>query len=146
MSAAPFVVTPADYAKGLSVVGEEIVVLASGHRTGGYEVFLQRGPGGVGPPPHSHDWDETFVVTKGDVLFGVGEHESVATPGTLVHVPAGQTHWFRLGDGGAEMISMTSRLGASEFFTEVDREVAPGPPDLAVLGQVADRHKIRFGG
>jgi hypothetical protein len=66
-----------------------------------------------------------------------------------VHVPAGQTHWFRLGDGGAEMISMismTSRLGASEFFTEVDREVAPGPPYLAVLGQVADHHKIKLGG
>ncbi|HEY1447533.1 MAG TPA: cupin domain-containing protein [Caulobacteraceae bacterium] len=146
MSAVPFVVTPSDYSKALHVVGEEITVLASGLQTGGYEVFLQKGPAGVGPPPHSHDWDETFLVTKGQVVFGMGEHESVATPGTLVHVPAGQTHWFRLGDEGAEMVSMTSRLGASEFFAEVDREVAPGPPDLPTLGRVADRHGIKIGG
>lgn len=145
MPAAPFIVYPADYSKPLHVVGEEITVLASGHQTNGYEVFLQKGPAGVGPPPHSHDWDETFVVTKGEVVFGVGDHESVATTGTLVHVPAGQTHWFRLGDGGAEMISMTSCLGASEFFAEVDREVPPGPPDLSILGAIAERRGLKIG-
>jgi hypothetical protein len=32
----------------------------------------------------------------------------------LVHLPAGTTHSFRFGKGGGEMVSMTSRLGASQ--------------------------------
>lgn len=142
----PFVVTPEDYAKGLSVVGEQIVVLASGRRTGGYEVFLQTGPEGVGPPPHRHDWDETFVVTKGEVHFGYDDKELTAKAGALVHLPAGTTHWFRLGKGGAEMISMTSRLGASDFFTEVDAKVDPTAPDFEGLAAVAGGHGITIGG
>jgi quercetin dioxygenase-like cupin family protein len=145
MGAEPFFVTPASYDPALRVVGEEITVLASGRRTGGYEVFLQKGPAGVGPPPHNHDWDETFVVTRGEVTFGIGGLEQTVGPGALVHVPAGHTHWFRFGDKGAEMISVTSRLGASVFFAEVDREVAPGPPDLPTLAAVAERHKINIG-
>jgi hypothetical protein len=42
----------------------------------------------------------------------------IAKSGTLVHIPGGTTHSFRFGVGGGEMISMTSRAGASAFFTE----------------------------
>ena len=39
-------------------------MLASGAQTGGYEIFLQVGPEGSGPPPHNHPWDESFYVTS----------------------------------------------------------------------------------
>ena len=39
-----FVVTPATKPAPLNVVGEQITVLASGSRTGGYEIFRQAGP------------------------------------------------------------------------------------------------------
>ena len=130
----------------LNVVGEEITVLASGERTHGYEVFLQRGAAGTGPPPHSHDWDETFYVTKGEIEFGLGEATtSVAKPGTLVHVPAGATHWFRFCEGGGEMVSLTSRLGASKLFADIDRSLPPGPPDLGILTTVANRNGVKVG-
>jgi hypothetical protein len=58
----PFIVAPEDYADSLDIVGEHVTVLASGERTQGYEIFLQRGPEGSGPPPHSHPWDESFFV------------------------------------------------------------------------------------
>jgi hypothetical protein len=91
-----------------------------------------------GPPPHSHPWDEAFYVTEGDVIFGAGEFQDViAKPGTLVHIPGNTTHWFRFGAGGGEMISMTSRAGASVFFTEVDAEILPTDPDFGALAVVA---------
>ena len=133
MTAEPFVVTPTNYDRALNVVGEEITVLASGERTLGYEVFLQRGAAGTGPPPHSHDWDETFYVTKGEIEFGLGDDTSVARPGTLVHVPAGATHWFRFCEGGGEMVSLTSRLGASKLFADIDRSLPPGWPCITIV-------------
>jgi hypothetical protein len=45
----PFIVAPEDYADSLDIVGEHVTVLASGERTQGYEIFLQRGPEGSGP-------------------------------------------------------------------------------------------------
>lgn len=142
MTAQPFVVDAKDYERPLNVVGETIVVLASGERTGGYEIFLQRGPEASGPPPHSHPWDESFFVTRGEIAFGIGEETRVAKPGTLVHLPAGTLHWFRFGKGGGEMISMTSRLGASKMFADLDREVSPTNPDLGKLVEVGLRHEL----
>jgi quercetin dioxygenase-like cupin family protein len=127
----------------LQVVGEEITVLASGGQTGSYEIFRQVGPENSGPPPHSHPWDEAFYVIAGDIAFGVGDTEMVAVPGTFVHLPAGTTHWFRFSKGGGEMISMTSREGASHMFADIDREVAPNEPDLDKLVQIAGRHGLK---
>jgi quercetin dioxygenase-like cupin family protein len=89
MAVIPFITAPEDYAPALDIVGEHVTVLASGEATGGYEVFLQRGPEGSGPPPHSHPWDESFFVVKGQIDFGIGPESKTASPGTLVHLPAG---------------------------------------------------------
>jgi hypothetical protein len=63
----PFVVLPESRARALDVVGEKITVLASVDDTHGYELFFQDGTKGTGPPPHSHDWDESFFVLRGDI-------------------------------------------------------------------------------
>lgn len=138
----PFVVTPNSYPHPLNVVGEHITVLASGEATGSYEIFLQQGPEGSGPPPHSHPWDESFYITKGEMEFGVGNKTMTAPTGTLVHLPAGTIHWFRFGKGGGEMISMTSRLGASRMFEDIDREILPDRPDLEKLLGIGARHSL----
>ena len=143
MTAKPFVVAPKDYAPALNIVGEHVTVLASGEATAGYEIFLQRGPEGSGPPPHSHPWDESFFVLKGEIDFGIGAESTTAVAGTLVHLPAGTLHWFRFGKGGAEMVSMTSCLGASKLFTDLAKEVAPVDPDLGKLAAVGARHGLK---
>lgn len=129
----PIIVTTGNAPRPLNIVGEQLTILASGAQTGSYEIFHQVGPEGSGPPPHNHPWDEAFYVIKGDVAFGVDDRELVAHPGTLVHLPAGTTHWFRFGPGGGEMVSMTSREGASHMFTDFDREISPTAPDLGKL-------------
>lgn len=139
----PIVMFPDQRPAPLKVVGEEITVLAPGSATGSYEIFRQNGPDGSGPPPHSHPWDEAFYVTEGSVHFGIdGRPDLEATAGTLVHVPAGATHWFRFGANGGDMISVVSRPGASAFFTQVDREVSPADPDLGALVGIASSHGL----
>jgi quercetin dioxygenase-like cupin family protein len=143
MKAQPFAVTPDDYARALNVVGEKITILAANSATHGYEIFLQRGDEGTGPPPHSHDWDESFYVVKGNVEISYADRKLMAAAGTLVHLPAGTVHSFRFGAGGGEMISVTGASGtASQLFTSIDREIAPGPPDIPKLIAVARKNGV----
>src|SRR3974377_289570 len=107
MSMKPFTVFPESRPRSLNVVGEQNTILAAKEGTHGCEVFLQDGPDGSGPPPHSHPWDETFYLIRGDIEFGIDQKSMIAKPGTLVHLPAGTVHWFRYGKGGGQMISMT---------------------------------------
>ena len=59
-----------------------------------------------------------------------------------MHLPAGTVHWFRFGQDGGEMLSMTSRLGASKMFSDFAREIAPVNPDLGKLAEVGARHGL----
>src|SRR5262245_48700159 len=138
---AAFTVAP-EHRRPLNVVGEQLSVLASGAQTGSYEVFHHDGPEGRGAVPHSHPWDESFYVIDGEVTFSINGRQGIAAPGTFVHLPAGTTHWFRAGTGGAEMLSITSREGASHLFADVDREVSAEQPDLTRLLEVCDRHGL----
>ena len=146
MTAKPIIVSPADYDRRLAVVGEYITVLASRDKTDGYEVFLQEGPEGSGPPPHSHGWDESFFVIEGTVEFGHGEEHLSAGPGTLVHLPAGTTHWFRFAPGGGRMLSISGAgSNAARMFTAMDAEIPEGPPDIPKVIDVARRHGLTIG-
>jgi quercetin dioxygenase-like cupin family protein len=118
----PRIVSPEQRPSKLNVAGIELTVLASFAETQGYEIFHQRGPAGKGPGKHYHPWDESFYVIEGEVICGVGELESTATAGTLVHIPAGSIHWYRFGDAGGEIISMTSQGNASAMYEAFDRE------------------------
>jgi quercetin dioxygenase-like cupin family protein len=125
-------------------VGEQITVLASNAATGGYEIFLQDGPPGSGPPPHAHPWDECFYVTRGDIEFGIGDRAMTGGPGTLVHVPAGTVHWFRFREGGGEMLSVTGAGSeASALFSDIDAEIPPGIPDKEKLRGIAVRNRMQ---
>jgi len=81
-------------------------------------------------------------MVSGSIAFGVGDKDMIAEPGTLVHLPAGTMHWFRFGEGGGEMISMTSREAASLFFTDVHRSISPDSPDIPKLVEVANQHQL----
>src|SRR5215468_805784 len=67
MKAQPFVVTPKDYDPALNVLGIKVTVLASNTATQAYEITRQQGEKGMGPPPHSHNWDESFYVVAGEM-------------------------------------------------------------------------------
>ncbi len=138
----PIILSPEQAPAALNLVGEELTFLATGEQTGSYEIFHQGGPEGSGPPPHHHEWDEAFYVLDGTIDFGIDDRQATATAGTFVHVPGGSTHWFRFGEGGGKMLSMTSRSGASAFFTQVNDEVSPTEPDFGTLARIAGEHGL----
>lgn len=134
MKAEPFVVVPSTYAKALNVLGINVTVLASNDQTQGYEITLQGGDDGVGPPPHSHTWDESFYVLSGNVEISVEGQAHACEAGTLVHLPAGTVHSYRFGPGGGKMFEITGAGGnATRTFANLNREVPPGPPDVPML-------------
>jgi len=123
----PVVMTPADYKPALNVLGTNVIVLAEGKQN----LTLQSGEEGMGPPPHSHPWDEAFFVTKGAVEFTCGGEVKMCARGSLVQVPAGTVHSFRYAPGGGEMLEMTGEgSGAVRMFAQFDRDLPPGPPDV----------------
>lgn len=141
----PIVLSPETRPRALNIVGEKLTVLADRSVAHGYEVFLQEGPAGSGPPPHHHAWDEAFFVLEGEVDFGVGERRMTATAGTFVHLPAGTSHWFRFGAAGGRMLSLTGAGSqAAAFFTGLDAALPNGETDVAVIGRVASEHELAF--
>lgn len=144
MSPKPFVVKPGDRSIALNVIGTKITILASEADTQDQRITLQSGNEGMGPPPHSHDWDESFYVIKGEVQFTCGGETTMCTAGTLVHVPGGTVHAFSYGPGGGEMLEITGqRSRAVQMFTALDREIPPGPPDIQKVIQVLGEHGVK---
>ena len=142
-----FVVPPEKYGPALDVLGTKVTVLASNAATQAYEVTLQRGDEGTGPPPHSHDWDESFFVLKGKVEFSYEGSTTMCAPGALVHLPAGTVHGFRYGPGGGEMLEITGQGGhATQMFTVVSREISPGSPDIPKLLEVLKQNGVTVAG
>ncbi|MDI4641876.1 cupin domain-containing protein [Rhodoblastus acidophilus] len=116
----------------MNVLGERITVLVDSGRSGGLELFRQQGDAGQGPPPHAHEWDETFYIVTGEVEIGAGDLSQRLGPGAVAHVPAGVTHWFRFVTDG-EMISVTSRAGASRLFGALDAAIKAGATEKQAL-------------
>lgn len=138
-----FVLTPQQREPSLSVLGTQVTILASNTVTQSYGITLQCGDEGTGPPPHSHDWDESFYVLNGEIEFLCGGETHLCLPGTLVHVPRGTVHGFRYGKGGGHMLEITGHGAlAAQMFTALDKEVPPGPLDIPKALEVLKRNGV----
>lgn len=143
MNRTPLVVKPQNYAPTLSVVGTNVTVLASSHDTKGQEFTFQSGEKGMGPPLHSHNWDEAFFVLKGSIEFTCDGMKEMCTPGTLVFVPSGTIHAFKYGPDGGEMLEVTGAGSvATQMFTAVDNEIPPGSPDVEKIVGVLSKNGV----
>ena len=145
MSPEPFVIKPADRKTALNVLGTQVTVLAAGGDSSDQRITLQSGGEGTGPPPHSHDWDESFYVSGGQIQFTCGGETSMCAAGTFVHIPAATVHSFRYGPGGGELIEITGRRShAIEMFEALAHAIPPGPLDVAKAIQVCGEHGVKI--
>jgi quercetin dioxygenase-like cupin family protein len=125
-----------------AVVGESVRTLADGAATGSFEVFLQSGDEGIGPPPHSHPWDEAYYVLGGRLQIMCDGVERVLPPGAFAFLPAGSIHAYKGVGGSTTFLSITSKAGASRFFAEMSREAPEFPPVLEKIAPIAIRNQI----
>jgi quercetin dioxygenase-like cupin family protein len=143
MKAQPFVVTTKDYDPALNVLGIKVTVLASNKATSGYEVTRQEGEKGMGPPPHSHNWDESFYVIAGKVEFTCAGKTTICSPGTLVHIPAGTVHSFSYLVDGCDVLEVTGQGGtATQMFTALNRESASGSTEMPRVIEVLKQNGV----
>src|SRR4051794_29342783 len=138
--------------KQLWLMGSLLEIVISGDQIGGaYAVAEDRSEPGFGPPPHVHEReDEAFYVTEGEYLFGGDGWEVRAGPGTFIHAPKGELHWWRnVGDGPGRHLEIFVPSVLEKMFEEVGVPVseaggAPAPPDPARLLAAAPRYGVTF--
>jgi len=99
------------------------------------------------PVPHSHEFFDETVFGLGGVSTGMVSGESVTVgPGEELFIPRGAVHGFdNRGTAAARGLSViTPGLLGPNFFQEVGDIVnAGGPPDIARITQVMQRHGLR---
>jgi mannose-6-phosphate isomerase-like protein (cupin superfamily) len=97
-----------------------------------------------GPVLHRHDAvDEGFYVVRGTLEAQLGAERVRASAGSFVWVPRGTPHTFA--NGGADtlhVVALASPGGIEALFAEQAAYFASldGPPDLAVLSAMGERH------
>ena len=125
------------------MLGVSVTELASNIQTQGYEITLQSGGEGAGPPTHRHMWDESFLVLGGSVEFSIDEKADLCGPGTLVHLHAGTVHSYRFGVGDGALFEIAREGGnATRLFAQVSREAPPGPPDVPALTSLLQQNGV----
>jgi quercetin dioxygenase-like cupin family protein len=130
----------------IGLVGDTYTITVSGEDTNGRFCLVDMHiPPGGGPPPHRHDFEETFIVLDGEIEATFRGAQSHVRAGETVHIPANAPHQFR--NASAEpvrMLCICSPAGQERFFQEVGVPVATrttAPPKLDEKGQAEFRAK-----
>ena len=76
-----------------NVLGDSITLRLTTEQTDGkYSVAEFATPGGVGQPPHTHAWDETYLVIEGELNLNIDGEATLVGPGDCYQVKAGTVH------------------------------------------------------
>jgi quercetin dioxygenase-like cupin family protein len=125
------------------VLGESLRPLLTNDMGSSIEVFDTSGPAGGGPPPHSHPWEEIYVVLDGELEVTVDDEAHVLRKGGVAHVPGGVVHAYR-NLTEAHFLTIFSKGNAARFFAQVANEVEMSPPDIPGVLRVGGDHGITF--
>jgi len=110
----------------IGLVGDTYTVTVTGEQTAGrFCVVDMHIPPGGGPPPHRHDFEETFIVLEGEIEATFRGQKSIVRAGDTINIPANAPHQFHNGSGEAvRMICICAPAGQENFFVEVGVPVA----------------------
>src|ERR1700728_333002 len=130
----------------IGLVGDTYTILLSGKDTAGRFCLIDMYiPPGGGPPPHRHDFEETFILLEGEIEATFRGERSIAKAGETVHIPANAPHQFHNGsDQPVRLLCICSPAGQEEFFAEVCVPVATRttpPPKLDPASQAEFKAK-----
>lgn len=124
----------------IGVVGDTYTILLTGKDTAGRFCLIEMHvPPGGGPPPHRHDFEETFSLLEGELEVVFRGAKQVVRAGETINVPADAPHQFHNSSSRpARMLCICSPAGQEEFFLEVGMAVATRttpPPKLDEAAQ-----------
>ena len=104
-------------------------------------------PGGV-PPPHRHDFEETFTVLEGEIEVTFRGTKSVARTGETIHIPANAPHQFHNASAQpSRLLCVCAPAGLDKFFAEMGVPVGSRttlPPKLDPAAQAGFLAKAQW--
>jgi len=110
----------------IGLVGDTYTITVTGAETAGrFCVIDMHIPPGGGPPPHRHDFEETFIILEGEMEVTFRGQRSIVKAGDTLNIPANAPHRFHNTSSNAtRLLCICSPAGQEEFFTAVGRPVA----------------------
>jgi len=130
----------------IGLVGDTYTVLVSGKESAGRFCLIDMHiPPGGGPPPHRHDFEESFILLEGEMVATFRGERNTVKAGQTVHIPANAPHQFHNESGeNVRLLCICSPAGQEEFFEKVGVPVATrttAPPKLSEDEEKAFRAK-----
>ena len=127
----------------MGIVGDTYTILLSGNDTNGrYSLIDMFVPPGGGPPPHRHDFEESFTILEGEIQATFRGRQSVVRTGETINIPANAPHSFtNASKEPARLLCICSPAGQEELFVAVGVPVAtrtspPPKPDKAAEAEM----------
>jgi quercetin dioxygenase-like cupin family protein len=149
MKAQPVITHPGEGARVRAFGNEILFALTTEQTRGALSLGLAEVPAGHGPPMHVHDSDdELFIILEGDYSFCTDGTWSDAGPGSVVFLPRGVEHTFKVvGSSPGRHWTLTTPGGFDTFYSRcAEVFAAPGPPNFARVSAIAAEHGYRFTG
>ncbi|MBV9677074.1 MAG: cupin domain-containing protein [Acidobacteriaceae bacterium] len=130
----------------IGVVGDTYTILLSGEDTAGHFCLIDMHiPPGGGPPPHRHDFEETFTLLEGELEAVFRGSKQIVRAGETINIPANAPHQFHNSSSKpARLLCICSPAGQEKFFLEVGIPVATRttpPPKLDEAAQAEFKRK-----
>lgn len=128
----------------VGVAGDTYTILLTAKDTAGRFCLIDMYvPPGGGPPPHRHDFEESFTVLEGELDFVFRGSKQVVLAGETISVPANAPHQFHNSSSlPARMLCICSPAGQEEFFLEVGAPVATRTTPAPRLDEAAQAEFI----
>ena len=120
----------------IGLVGDTYTILISGKDTNGkYCLIDMYIPPGGGPPPHRHDFEESFTILEGEIEATFRGKKLTIYADETINIPANAPHEFHnKTDQPVRLLCICSPAGQEELFMEVGTKVATrttAPPKLS---------------
>jgi quercetin dioxygenase-like cupin family protein len=130
----------------IGVVGDTYTILLTGEDTAGRFCLIDMHvPSGGGPPPHRHDFEETFTLLEGEIVATFRGTQQTLRAGETLHIPANAPHQFHNASSlPARLLCTCAPAGQENFFLEIGVRVptrTTPPPALDQAAQAAFRAK-----
>ena len=141
----PFVLQPGE-GRRIDLGGFAMTVKAAEDATGGgFSMLESSEPPGFGPPLHiHHDAAEAFYVLEGEYVFFLPSGEVRCPAGTLVYIPAGIEHGFRVGAMAGRKLNIFVPAAMVGYFDEM--AAAAGSLSDAQLAELAGKYGMEVTG
>jgi quercetin dioxygenase-like cupin family protein len=133
----------------IGIVGDTYTLLVTGEATAERFCLIDMHiPPGGGPPPHRHDFEETFILLEGELEATFRGAKFVVRAGDTVNIPSNAPHQFHNSSAKpVRLLCICSPAGMERFFLAVGTRVATRttpPPTLDAAAQAEFKAKCEL--